>query len=422
MRSDFARMRFTASWVWFVLVVSTAASAAQPLGEWEAVGYALEHSPDLLEAKARVESAQAQFSQTSTLLRTNPEASVAAGPRWGSGLPKTGLDLEVAVDQRVEIFGQQGLRQRSAERLLEAARADLEAARNGLVAEVRTAWGHALAARSQVAAAERADKLAQEALDAATQRFESGATNRLELNAARTEAATARRQLSIAQSALASAQAALRLRLGLPSSNSLQLDPAALDQVADAEQAETPLDAEALIREALAGRPELRAAQLRLEAAASAVTLADRDALPSPAFGAAYRHEADEQVVVGQLAIPLPVFDRNQAQRGQARAEQTLAQRGLEALQRQVRLEVQTALEQYRAAISAAQMTRGEALQAAEENLQLATEAYQAGKIDFLQLLVVRRAALEERRAAIEAAEDLHHARAQLDRVLGRTK
>ena len=79
-------------------------------------------------------------------------------------------------------------------------------------------------------------------------------------------------------------------------------------------------------------------------------------------------------------------------------------------------------LEQYRAAIAAAQMTRGEALQAAEENLQLATEAYQAGKIDFLQLLVVRRAALEERRAAIEAAEDLHNARAQLDRALGRTK
>ena len=128
MRSDFAWMRSTASWVWFVLVVSTAASGAQSLGEWEAVGYALEHSPDLLEARARVETAQAQLSQASTLLRTNPEASVAAGPRWGSGLPKTGLDLEVAVDQRVEIFGQQGLRRKSAERLLEAARGDLRTA------------------------------------------------------------------------------------------------------------------------------------------------------------------------------------------------------------------------------------------------------------------------------------------------------
>jgi cobalt-zinc-cadmium efflux system outer membrane protein len=56
-----------------------------------------------------------------------------------------------------------------------------------------------------------------------------------------------------------------------------------------------------------------------------------------------------------------------------------------------------------------------------EENLELGTESYRAGKIDFLQLLLVRRQTLEARHEYLDVLEELNAAQAQLDRALGRS-
>ena len=51
--------------------------------------------------------------------------------------------------------------------------------------------------------------------------------------------------------------------------------------------------------------------------------------------------------------------------------------------------------------------------------MELGTESYRAGKIDFLQLLLIRRQTLEARNEHINVLEELTAAQAQLDRSTG---
>jgi cobalt-zinc-cadmium efflux system outer membrane protein len=56
---------------------------------------------------------------------------------------------------------------------------------------------------------------------------------------------------------------------------------------------------------------------------------------------------------------------------------------------------------------------------AVDQNLALGTDAYRSGKIDFLQLLLIRRSAIDAENAAIDSLEELSTAQAELDRAIG---
>ena len=54
-----------------------------------------------------------------------------------------------------------------------------------------------------------------------------------------------------------------------------------------------------------------------------------------------------------------------------------------------------------------------------DENVRLVNLGYEAGKIDFLQLIIIRREMLEMRRDYIAALEELNDAQAEMDRAVG---
>ena len=51
--------------------------------------------------------------------------------------------------------------------------------------------------------------------------------------------------------------------------------------------------------------------------------------------------------------------------------------------------------------------------------MSLVDEAYRAGKVDFFQLLLMRRETLEARNGYVDALEELHAAKAELLRATG---
>ena len=171
--------------------------------------------------------------------------------------------------------------------------------------------------------------------------------------------------------------------------------------------------------QALAQRADLQAARAELEAARARQRLATREALPSPRLGVTYSREEEAQIVQGTLGLELPLVQRNQAARGVAAARLAQAEQALQTLERAVRMEVRLATERYQTASAAADAYGGGVLAALEENLALVNEAYRAGKVDFFELLVIRREALDARRDYIEALEELNAAGAQLKRAVG---
>ena len=387
-------------------------ATVQPLTLERAVALAIERGPTLLAARSEVAVARARLEGASLLSQTNPEVDLGAGPRRGDA--RGSLDVDVGIRQRIEIFGQRSARIDEARESLGSNEARLAGRRLELVAEVRESFGRALAAEQALALADQTRKIAADSLRAAEERRLAGAASRIEVNTARGEVGRASREWAVAVQRRSATRGALRLLLGI--------EPGVDMQIAGTLQTvprKRETSAAALVQQALDRRPELVAARRTLEAARAEQRLAAREALPVPRVGALYRQEEGAQVLMGTLGLDLPVFQRNQAARGASAARLAQAAGVLAAFERAVKTEVGVTLERHRAAASAAEAFSGGTLAAVEENAGLVTEAYRAGKVDFYQLLLIRREGLEVRQGYIDALEELNAAEAQLDRAIG---
>ncbi len=399
-----------------LIVIVPAVAGAAPLTLDDAISTALEKNPAILSLQAEISGARGRLRGASRLVRDNPELEGAFGPRRAPGEEDTN-DLELSLTQELEIFGQRSARVDAAEALLAAGEDRLQARRVELAAEVRTAFARALAADQRLSIAEESLALAKEELAAAEERLRSGASSRIEVNAARVAIGRAARERAAAAQRRTAALIALVLFTGVDPAERVELQ-GTLE--AEVRAAETP---DAYVEKALAQRKDVAAARRELDAARAERRLAGRAALPNPRVGVSYSEEGDAggsaRITQGILAFDLPIFDRNQEERGAAAARARQAELALAALTRAARAEVAQAVSRLEAARAAAQTWTGGQLAAATENMTLVDEAYRAGKVDFFQLLVIRRDTLDARNGHVDALEELHAAHAELLRAIG---
>ncbi len=391
------------------LAPSIAAAGERTVTPREAVRLALEGNLDLRREQGEVQAARARLHGI-PLLHANPDVSVHAGPRRRDGA--SSLDLEIGIAQPFEIAGQRGARVGAASAGLEAAEARYRARRVDVAAETREAFGRALAAGRLVQLERDAAALAERSLETARAREEAGAASALEVNSARVGVGRARREARLAETRRVAAMAALRRLLGL-----VVDDPVRLEGELTSTGASLAVDE--LLTRAREGRADLGAARSDLRAAEAEARLASRETVPALRLGVTYGQEEDAKIILGTLGFDLPLFSRNQIGRGVATVKVSQARIALEASERQVTQDVLLAAASYAGARAAAEDFAAETVAAMEENLSLVGEAYAAGKVDFLQLLLVRRETLEAQRAHVEALEVLNAARAQLARAIG---
>jgi cobalt-zinc-cadmium efflux system outer membrane protein len=376
-----------------------------------ALDLAFEHNPDLQASALGIDAARARRTGASLLLPANPEVSTAAGPRMMDG--GDSVEWGVALSQRVEIAGQRGARIEAADAGLRASQSQRIARGARLAADVREAFGQVVAADQMLAVAKEAELLAGDGLAAAAERHEAGDASLIEVNVARIEVGSAARLAASSRQARESALAALRVLLGVPGYLGLSpvgpLEPTGL--------CERGLDE--LLEAARSRRGDLLAARAEVERAQAERKLAEREAIVSPTIGIAYNREDDADIVQATISVPLPISDRNQVAKSEAGLRLTQARLSLQSMERTVTQEVELALARCRASREVLLSFQGEISRAAESNLALANEGYRAGKIDFLQLLLIRREALATRRAASESLQEWNAAEADMVRATG---
>ncbi|MBL0694652.1 TolC family protein [Comamonas sp. JC664] len=394
-----------------LLFTPMAALAARPLTMQQSVALALEQSPRLIEGRADAAAARAQLEGASLLLQSNPQLQAAAGPRFRD--EGNTVELNLGVSQQLEVFGQRGARKDAARATAAASQSRLEALKVDLAAEVRQSFGRALAAERALRLSEDGLALAEEGRKTAEERLKAGAASHIEVNIARVELGRAQREKVRATQQRIQSLAELKLLLNLDASEDV-MPEGELSTVVVAPPAITEL-----VEQATRQRQDLQAARADWEAAQAEVRFASRDALPRPSVGVSYGREENDTIVQGTLSIDLPLFNRNPAGKGTSLARERQAQQRLAATERFVRTEVELALNRYRAAQATASVYGADVLSALQENLSLVTEAYRAGKVDYLQLLIIRREALDGRRGYIEALEELNAANAQLIKAVG---
>jgi cobalt-zinc-cadmium efflux system outer membrane protein len=371
--------------------------------EDEAIAIALWNNPDFHVALTELGIARADLI-TAGMIR-NPVLSLLFP--WG---PK---QFEMTVSWPVEMLWQRPRRIADAKANGEAVAQTLVAHGLRLIAEVRLAFTDVEAADRAVAVASEQTSLARQLADISSARLRAGDISEFEARLARTDATRIAAASEARTGTREAAMLRLRALLGLAS------EAPALTLTAAGPRAGGCGDLATLLKTALASRPDVRAAELQVEAAGERVGLEKGRVMTLTAILDA-NGEGRQGFEMGPgLAAELPLFSQNQGGRARAAAELERAGRRYLATRASVSAGVQTAY----AALTAANNTWrifGSGTPALARDREQAQKLHDAGEISLMTLLETRQRLNDFEQTRLDAESAVSHAAVRLDEAVGR--
>ncbi|MGX6571260.1 TolC family protein [Cupriavidus necator] len=318
------------------------------------------------------------------------------------------------VNIPVELGGKRSARITAAERGRDVAQAELSSVRADLRATVIASFFAVLVAQERVQLATGSAAIAARGAQAAARRVAAGKISPVEETKARVEQANAELELAEATSELQSARQALTALWG--------------NAVPQFSEAKGDLDtlparpAPDVLRTELENSPLILASRLALDRRQAQVGVERSRQYPdiTVSVGAKRDNEAGRNMAVLGVAIPLPLFDRNQGNLYEAIRRADKAQD--EYLATRVRLtnELQLASNQLAVSRASAQTLKNTVLPAAEQAYDAATKGFEAGKFNFLDVLDAQRTLFQARIRYLGVLARTYQSATTIDRILGR--
>ena len=367
----------------------------------EALRRAEEVHPSVATARAQLAAGDAELREARALLWNNPGVSAdftrRRAPQTGAGDQRFS-EWTLGLSQAFETGGQAGHRRAAAEASREALALLVPDALRRLHAEVRQRFYRLLSMQHRVALELEAQRIADDAAALAQKRVRAGEDSRLDGNLARIEAERARNQSAAAHSGLLEARAELAALLNM-----------ALESLPEAAGELEPATAQpgGDIVERVAERADLQAGRLRVEAARRRLELERAARSPDVTLGISGGRESvpdsRETFSTLSIALPLPLFRRNDAAIGRTLAELTQSEGEYRAQLAAVRAEVAALVQRQALLADRVRRLRAEVIPVLDENLQLSRRAREAGELGATQLLLVSRQIIDARRELLEA-------------------
>jgi len=356
-----------------------------------ALALARERGPAIRASRAGVDEARARLLGASLPLRDNPQFVGAAGRRASDGGDHT--DGEIGVSQTFEIGGKRGARVDGARAAVAGAVSSDEEFSRSFLREVAVAFYEALHAEGRMGLSTAAEDVALEVLRVAERRQSAGDASLLEVNLARVAQARTRSERRAAEAGLLAAYGELRGLLGLGPAEPFRLE---------GELRSAGRFTLEQLQASVQGRADLRLLAARSDEARAERRLGQAERWPDLGLGVRYQRDEGDDVVLGTLAITLPLFERGQGRRAEADARLRRLDLELEAGQRRAESDVRTAFDVHARRLAAVFELEGEALGLIEQNETMARLAYDVGQFRLSELLLVRREALELRREHLD--------------------
>ena len=441
------------------LLVAGLASPARAAGLTmeEAVGIALKRNRDVIAARLEIEVAQLDV--VAARIYPNPILAYSVGNLvlgQGNGQDRmppvapgffTQPVQSIGVSEIVDLWAKRSARAHAAERGVGLRHLLTEDVLREIVYAVRSAFAEVAREQSEHRlAVETADRY-EETVRLSQSRYRAGDISQAELRKVELEGLRYKNAVIDADLQLDLARQNLAALLGFASASEL---PTSTVELALPRQT---YDLEHLVALALERRPDVRAAQAARGVGEAQLAAAKREILPDIVLGATYTHSdftvsGDNAHALGfSLSLPLPLFDRNQANVGRSNLEIRRAENDLERLKVVVRHDVsnavrkaarsRTLLEVFEgpapgsderpggaggAAVSGAASALekgGGMLDRAEISLRVAERSYKTGAISLLELLEAQRTYLETRGQYLRAVHDYSQAAIDVNHAIG---
>jgi cobalt-zinc-cadmium efflux system outer membrane protein len=385
---------------WLQPVAAQVAAPLDALTLAEAENLAVARNREVLAARRAVEAAQADILTAGA--RPNPQLSLSTtniNPQSGIGagnLRSKYVDTIMRLDQLVERGNKRELRVDTAEKMAQAATLLLDDTLRTQRLAVAGAYYDLKLAQDKVAIADETAGLFTKSLEATELRQKAGDVAAADVSRIRVDTLRAQNDARAARAELARAQIALAFLLG--AEQEARTLRAAEDWPALQERLRTEITEDLIDR-----RPDVRAAQARLDAALSARELARALRTRDVSVGVQYEHyPIDPTGAMGTglgsgisygVAVSVPLFVRYYYEGEIARAEADLAaaQDVVERMRAQVRTDLQQAATDLQSALERRARFESTLLPEAQKAAAYAEFAYRNGAIGVLDLLDARR-------------------------------
>jgi cobalt-zinc-cadmium efflux system outer membrane protein len=387
----------------------------------------ISNNRDLAAVRERIAEAKGLKRQAGV----RPAPSLSLNGTTGKPLGTIGQEEYGAeYSQSIETFGKRGKRIRVADFSIGIAEADLQQRSLQLAFEIRTAYAEVQAERHKLGILGDLIGLNQDTLRLTEARVKEGDVAQLEASLLKVEISRADVSRRSAQGRLTSAELELRRLAGLDRDT----------PIPDADTpAPTPIDLDALKREALEDRSDLKTARLEEEQQASGIDLARAEAKPDVTLSAGYTRQdnqfdglfgfntagslspirSQDNMLNFGVSIPLRTSRSGAGNVQAATARASGARLRREYLEKNIPSEVEDAYQRWRTAAESLQMLQSGVLDPSTNNLAVIREAYKLGQLRLLDVLNEQRRLVDTQMAYIDAQADLARTWAEVERAAG---
>lgn len=376
----------------------------------QAMALALQHSPELRAAQQDFQASEGAVIQAGA--RPNPELQTLMEDTRAQTRTTT-----VQLAQPIELGGKRAARVSAAQLAQTQVGIEWQARRAQVRADVTEAFFASAIAQERVRLAQASSELAARASLAVSKRVQAGKVSPVEETRAKVAQASVDVELLQARSEWRVAQQRLGSLMGQSASDlapinwaplvdsTVALNPAFMNQQAGR----------------LADAPALRQARLEVDRRRALTDLEEARRIPdiTVTLGTKRSEELGRNQAVIGLALPLPLWDRNQGNVLQAMRLQDKAEADLAAMQIRVDNQWTQLTERYQAAHAEVQTLQQDVLPGAQSAWQAAVTGFELGKFSFLETLDAQRTLFQARAQYLRALAEMHRTAADIDRLLG---
>lgn len=365
---------------------------------------ALENNPAIQELAATTQKAAGYREQVAT--RPNPIVGYQ-----GQQLADRGTDQHLAfIEQEFVTANKLELNNRVLNATLSSQLQELEAQRFRVRTDIQIRFYQSLALQKQLDLITEFSQVAEKGLDFAKQRMDAGEGTRVDVL-----------QSQILKSEVQLTQRQTRAKLA-----AVWREIAAISGIPEMEytklQGTLPADTGVVDWEGLAAKivtssPEYAAAHDRISRAYAALKRQEVQPIPNMVaqLGAGVDYGTNSGMVNLQVGVPLPIRNKNQGNISAAQAEICRAQMDALRIKNAIEERLAVVSREYDTATAAIDVYSNHILPSAQESLDLANKAYQAGEVGFVQILLARKTYFDTNLQFVNAQSQLAAAQSKID-------
>ena len=394
------------------------------------IATALDENPDIATARARVRESRARQDAQRAALFPSVDGSASRSARssntdLGGTTSSTSYSANLSASWDADLFGRNRSQLEAAAANLGATEENLHSAQAGLAAEIASTYVTLRTNESRLSVLKRNLATREQTAQLANWRLKAGEADTLEANQAQSSLESARAGVPALEQAIAQGRNALSVLLGRA--------PGGVDPLLSGASRGLPNPPQSLAigipADTVRQRPDVRVAGYQLLAAAASTRAADAARFPSLSLsgslglnalstGKIFNPESTSASIIAGLSAP--IFDA-----GRLQANLTAATAAQDQAVENYRATVLTALSETENALIACRRTAErlatleKATALAREADELARQRYEAGEIDFSDVLDTQRSLLGLEDSLLNTGADRVTAYIRLYQALG---